>query len=81
MNGKIIGSAITSFVLASGGVIVGVPLSGYAINKTTLLIGCVVGAMAAANDWRSRNALPPVTNENVQAMIAALNAKQNEPDK
>lgn len=75
---KTIGSALTAFILAGGAAIVAVTGSGYALNKTSWTVAVVFGAMAAAKDWRATNSLPPVTPENVEAMISALNAKQSQ---
>jgi hypothetical protein len=54
-------SALTAFIIGSGGVITGVIGSGYELNDKSWTIAIVIGAMAASKDWRSQMRMPPVS--------------------
>ena len=53
-------SAITAFIIAGGGSLMTVLISGYAINDKTWLAAVVLGLMAASKDIRSLMRMPPV---------------------
>ena len=55
-------SAITAFIIAGGGSLMTVLISGYAINDKTWLAAIVLGLMAASKDIRSLMRMPPVPN-------------------
>jgi hypothetical protein len=53
-------SALTAFIIAGGGSLMTVLISGYNINDRTWLAAVVLGLMAASKDIRSLMRMPPV---------------------
>lgn len=62
MNTQAILSAITAFIIASGGAL-GVVFVGGEPSKYQILAAVVLGAVVAAKDLRTLYKLPPVSGE------------------
>ena len=66
-------SALTAFVIGSGGVITGVIGSGYELNQKSWTIAIVIGAMAASKDWRSQMRMPPISPNDTEFLNKPTN--------
>ena len=66
-------SALTAFIIGSGGVMLGIVGSGYEINDKSWTIAIIVGLMAASKDWRSQMRMPPVPSITTADIVSTGN--------